>query len=305
MSTRRMRFVGVTTASSSIMTIFPTWSDMLGLDAELVGLDLPLDAGPAAYRRALRSMAEDPECVGALVTTHKIALLEAARDLFDELDDFAAETGEVSSVSFRDGRTLGAAKDPITAGLALEAVLAPDHFARGGHVLCLGAGGAGTAIGWYLARRADVPARLTFLDTSPARLEHLEQVVAPHAGRTQLRTGLAGATDVPRLLRDMPEHSLVINATGLGKDRPGSPLPDDAVLPRRAVVWELNYRGTLELLAQARAQEEERGLTVVDGWQYFIHGWTQVIAEVFGVPMGPDVVRRLSEAATQGSREAT
>lgn len=302
MSTRRMRFVGVTTASSSIMTIFPEWSEILGLDAELVGLDIPLDAEPETYRRALRSMAEDPACVGALVTTHKIALLEAARDLFDELDDFAAETGEVSSVSFRDGRTLGAAKDPITAGLALEAVFDPEHFSRGGHVLCLGAGGAGTAIGWYLARRADAPVRMTFVDTAPGRLEHLEHVLAPHAGRTELRTAVAGGTDVPALLREMPEHSLVVNATGLGKDRPGSPLPDGAVLPRRAVVWELNYRGSLEFLAQARAQEAERGLVVVDGWEYFIHGWTQVIAEVFGVPMGPDVVRRLAEAATPAPR---
>jgi len=34
--TRRMRFVGVSTASSSIMKVFPLWSDILGLDAELV-----------------------------------------------------------------------------------------------------------------------------------------------------------------------------------------------------------------------------------------------------------------------------
>ena len=71
----------------------------------------------------------------------------------------------------------------------------------------------------------------------------------------------------------------------------------DARFPDRAVVWELNYRGTLEFLAQARSQEEERGLTVVDGWRYFIHGWSQVVAEVFDLPMDPARVTELAEAA--------
>ena len=34
---------------------------------------------------------------------------------------------------------------------------------------------------------------------------------------------------------------------------------------------------------QAEAQRERRGLLIEDGWTYFIHGWTQVIAEVFHI----------------------
>jgi len=75
----------------------------------------------------------------------------------------------------------------------------------------------------------------------------------------------------------------VINATGLGKDAPGSPLSDAAQFPERGVVWELNYRGNLVFLEQARAQQAARDLQVENGWTYFIHGWTQVIAEVFGI----------------------
>ena len=74
---------------------------------------------------------------------------------------------------------------------------------------------------------------------------------------------------------------MVINATGLGKDRPGSPLTDTARFPGKSVVWELNYRGELDFLKQARKQQLEQQLQVEDGWIYFIHGWTQVIAEVF------------------------
>jgi shikimate 5-dehydrogenase len=75
--------------------------------------------------------------------------------------------------------------------------------------------------------------------------------------------------------------SLVVNATGLGKDAPGSPLTDAVRFPQDGIVWEYNYRGELVFLDQARAQQKARNLTVEDGWVYFIHGWTRVIAEVF------------------------
>ena len=79
----------------------------------------------------------------------------------------------------------------------------------------------------------------------------------------------------------MGKGSLVINATGLGKDRPGSPLTDAALFPEDAIVWELNYRGERLFMHQAEAQADSRNVQVNDGWMYFIYGWTQVIAEVF------------------------
>jgi shikimate 5-dehydrogenase len=138
---------------------------------------------------------------------------------------------------------------------------------------------------------------MTFVDVESNRLQHLRDVLAAHSPHVRLRTLTAGEADVPAELAALPPRSLVVNATGLGKDRPGSPLPASAVLPERSVVWELNYRGSLEFLAQAREQEELRDLTVVDGWRYFIHGWSQVIAEVFDRPMDPALVARLAEAA--------
>ena len=294
---RRMRFVGVSTGSSSIMKVFPLWSDILGLDAELVGLDIPLGAPPSVYRDAVATIQGDPACAGALVTTHKIAIFDAARDMFDELDDFAAGVGEISSIAVRGKRLRGAAKDPLTAGISLEEVLADDHFAQGAQVLCLGAGGAGTAIGWYLGQRRDAPVRMTFVDVEAERLRHLTEVLRAHSPQVELRALPAGEIDVTAELAALPPRSLVVNATGLGKDRPGSPLPASARFPERSVVWELNYRGPLEFLAQARSQEAERELTVVDGWRYFIHGWSQVVADVFDLRMEPALVARLAEAA--------
>jgi shikimate dehydrogenase len=295
--TQRMRFVGVSTANSSITRIFPRWCEILGLDAELVGLDLPLDATPQQYRAAVRELRDDPACVGALVTTHKIGLYDAAANLFGSVDDFADACGEVSSIVVRDGHLSAAAKDPLTAGRSLEEFLAPDHFASGAEVICLGAGGAGTAIGWYLAGRADSPTKMTFVDTRLDRLQHLEHVVEPRMREGELHILSTTTADVRGLIEAAPPGTLVVNATGMGKDRPGSPLPDEVVLPREGIVWELNYRGQLDYLRQAQHQAAARGLTVVDGWRYFIHGWTYVMADVFDVDMNDDVVEELALVA--------
>ena len=291
-----MEFVGVSTGGSSIMRVFPEWARILGLpEARLVGHDVPLDAPPERYRELVAGLKGDPGRPGALVTTHKIALYRAAHDLFDEVGEFAALCGEISSISKRDGRLVGHALDPVTAGLAIEEFLAADHFARtGGHVLCLGAGGAGTAIAWYLARRPDPPPRIVCADVDAERLDALRGVLS-RTGTEPETHRVDGPADV--LLAGLPPGSLVINATGLGKDRPGSPLGPSARFPHGSVVWELNYRGALDFWHAAQAQRAEAGLTVVDGWRYFIHGWSQVTAEVFNIHLTPSLLSSLSQAA--------
>ena len=44
------------------------------------------------------------------------------------------------------------------------------------------------------------------------------------------------------------------------------------------------------------SQKEQKHLTVEDGWTYFIHGWTQVIAEVFHIDLS-ERIPELSEIA--------
>ena len=45
---------------------------------------------------------------------------------------------------------------------------------------------------------------------------------------------------------------------------------------------------------QAAAQKRSRQLTVEDGWLYFLHGWTQVIAQVFHTPIEGELFDRLA-----------
>ena len=296
-----MGFVGVTTGSSSIMKVFPLWADILGLPTRtLVGHDLPMDADPAVYRAMVEQIRDDEHHRGALVTTHKMNVFAAASDLFDELDPFAVSCSEISSISKRSDRLIGQAKDPITVDLALNDFLPADHFARtGAEVIILGAGGSGTALSWALAERADAPALVTVTARSQDKLDHLREVHRQHGTREDLIRYVVtpSASDADALVAAAPPGSLIANATGLGKDRPGSPLTDAAVFPEGAWAWEFNYRGSLEFMHQALAQQQQRGLQVVDGWRYFIHGWSQVVADVFEVTLTPDLVEELARAA--------
>lgn len=296
-----MGFVGVTTGSSSIMKVFPLWADILGLPTRtLVGHDLPMDADPAAYRALVEQIRDDPHHRGALVTTHKMNVFAAASDLFDELDPFAVSCSEISSISKRGDRLIGRAKDPITVDLALGDFLPADHFARtGAEVIILGAGGSGTALSWALAERADAPARVTVTARTQDKLDHLREVHRQHGTRDDLIRYVVTETaqEADALVAAAPAGSVIANATGLGKDAPGSPLTDAVVFPREAWVWEFNYRGSLEFLHQARARQEQDALHVVDGWRYFIHGWSQVVADVFELDLTPEIVERLAQAA--------
>ncbi|MDJ0336687.1 shikimate dehydrogenase [Cryobacterium sp. PH31-O1] len=282
-------FVGVTTGRSSIRTVFPLWAEALGLgEVELVGIDLPLHAPDAQYRTVVNFLKNDALSLGALVTTHKIDLYRAAHDLFDDIDPLAILMDEVSCLSKRDGRFRAHAKDPISSGYALDSFLPDGHFAaHDTDVVIFGAGGSAIAIDWYLSRPergSDRPGRVIVTNRSLGRLETLTAVHENSQSGTALTTVTTPtSTDNDAVLADARPYSVVINATGLGKDAPGSPLSAAAIFPEHAVVWDLNYRGDLVFLDQARSAQDGRSLQVEDGWVYFIHGWTQVIAEVFNI----------------------
>jgi shikimate dehydrogenase len=297
-------FIGVTTGQSSIMRIFPRWRELLGLgaDVEIVGWDVPIGAPPARYRELVGTIKTDQNILGGLVTTHKLDVYAAAHNLIDDMDTYARLCAEVSCLSKRGGRLLGWAKDPIAAGRTLAALLGPGYFGRTGcKVLCFGAGGAGTAICLHLLtapEAGDRPAGIIVTDRAPGRLNSLRDL--------HRRLGSAVPLDLVEnsdphindaLVGDLPPGSLVINATGMGKDIPGSPITDDARFPEGGVVWELNYRGELEFLRQAAARRHDRGLRVEAGWPYFIHGWTTAIEAVFQRHISAEELDGLAQAA--------
>jgi shikimate dehydrogenase len=303
-----MYFIGVTTGKSSIMQIFPKWAEVLGIDAQLIGYDAPLHAPAHVYEEIVQHVKTNPLVKGALVTTHKLDLVKATKHLFDEFDSYATLTHEVSSISKRavnskHSKLIGHAKDPISSGLALQTFVPKNYWQNDAHVLCFGAGGAAVSISLYFASQPeqfDRPRKFIVTDISTERLEHIQSI------HQQLKTDVgfeyvlnADAKRNDALMSSLPQGSLVINATGMGKDRPGSPITDSAVFPENSLVWELNYRGDLDFLKQAKAQKDRGRLHIEDGWVYFLHGWTQVMAEIFDFELTPELFRALDSAATQ------
>jgi shikimate dehydrogenase len=284
-------FIGVTTGKSAMMRLFPLWAKVLGRPEVVIeGVDLPQHATHDAYRQAVAQIKYDPFSLGALVTTHKIDLFNAARDMFEYLDPYAELCGEISSISKRGGRLEGHAKDPITSGLSMDAIVGKGYFGRtGGEVLCLGAGGSAVATALHLINKQDKrdrPSRFIAVNRSQGRLDHLQQMVAGQ--ETDIAFTYLCNQDPRRndeIMGSLPPYSIVINATGMGKDLPGSPVTGAGLFPLDGIVWEFNYRGELDFLHQALAQKNERRLHVEDGWLYFVHGWTQVIAQVFGIDL--------------------
>ncbi len=212
-------FVGVTTTKSSIMKVFPLWMEALERpDIVMEGVDHALHDDPEAYRQAVAQIKYDPLSLGALVTSHKISLLEAAEDMFDVLHSSATITGEVSCISKRNGQLVGHAKDPLTGGMSLDAVLGNRYFERtGGHVLNFGAGGSGKAIALHLIQKdnpADRPERFVMINRSEPRLAKFKEMVESLDTNIQFEYILNN--DPKRndeILASMPEGSVVINAT--------------------------------------------------------------------------------------------
>ena len=283
------------------MRLFPAWATELGLrDVRLVGCDLPIHAERERYREIVEQIRIGKRERGALVTTHKISLFEACRDLFDGVDEYAELCGETSCLAKRNGRLYAWATDPISSGRALA-----EFYPTAGdsEVLCLGGGGSAVAITVHLLKYS-TRSRITVVNRTAGRLEAMRAIhskLAPAAEVRYVENSDPRTND--RLIGDLPPRSLVINATGMGKDRPGSPITDAAVFPEGAYAWELNYRGKLEFLHQALRQAGGGGMHVEDGWRYFIHGWAVVMEHVFEIAIdGPKLDRLAAVSESERPR---
>ena len=261
---------------------------------------------PENYREAVNFLKNDPLSLGALVTTHKLDLFQACKDMFDVIDPHATLMAETSCISKRDGQLICKAKDPISSGLSLDGFLPEDHFANtGAELFSMGAGGSTIALTWHLMqeiRGDNRPKRIDVSDRSWPRLVHIREIHESLGCDIPIEYRLVEtAQDNDDILASMAVGSVVINATGLGKDAPGSPLSDAANFPKNAIIWELNYRGDLVFLDQAKAAKAAQGIQIEDGWTYFIYGWTQVIAEVFSIeiPVVGDRFEAISRIATK------
>ncbi|WP_344232816.1 hypothetical protein [Kribbella hippodromi] len=226
------------------------------------------------------------------MTAHKLRLYRAAATDFTSLDVAAVLAEEVNAVATSTSAVEGYARDPLALTHVLTQVLPAEPY-----VVCLGAGGAGTALLLALHQSqitgltgvgnasgaAPSGVRAVFADTDPQALDAMRAV----ADRAGIATGhltfalVNHPADCDKLIAAAPDSAVVINATGLGKDAAGSPVTDQVPFAKDMLAWDLNYRGDLRFLDQAKTC----GIRTVDGWAYFIAGWTSALAAIAGIPL--------------------
>jgi shikimate 5-dehydrogenase len=177
-----------------------------------------------------------------VITSHKQAMYEAVCDLVVASDPYARAGREVSPLLVTGRGLVADACDPRVVRLVLGELLGPRHWQdTAADALVLGSGGAGIAIALTLLTRRvgqalvgaeQRPRRLVVTDISAQRSHAAQELLQPFAGTLDLEVRATDREQTTRLLERLPPGSLVVNATGMGKDTPGSPIAPGARFPR-------------------------------------------------------------------------
>ena len=252
----------------------------------------------------------DPKSLGALVTTHKLNLFKASRELFDGVGEDTRLLDEVSSISKRGSELWGHAMDPLTSGLSLLAIVGEEYWGNGEQLVLLGAGGSSLALTLFLHRRQvaglPVPSRLVVTNRREPRLAEMR--ADPRRDRLPDPDRLRAGPD--------PGHQRCGCRGGLGglgcgeRNRPRQG-PAGLAADRRRQVPDRGDRLGLQLSRRpglprpGGLQADSAGLRIEDGWVYFLHGWTRVIGEVFHIDIptsGPEF-DQLSQIALDANKK--
>lgn len=175
---------------------------------------------------------------------------QAVIPLLDELSDEARAMGAVNTVVVRGHRLVGHNTDGSGWAWGVRRALPQ---ARLGHVVQLGAGGAGSAVA-DAALRLGVQ-RLVVIDREPARAEALAASLNAQHGGARVHAG----TDVAAALEGADG---LVHCTPTGMDKlPGLPLPAELLRPALWVSEIVYFPLETALLKEARA----RGCATADG----------------------------------------
>jgi quinate/shikimate dehydrogenase (NAD+) len=175
---------------------------------------------------------------------------QAVLPLLDGLSEQAATLGAVNTVVVRDGRLVGHNTDWSGWGRAFRRVL-PDAVRD--RAVVVGAGGAGTAVGYALLEQG--AEHVAVLDTDGLRAEEAAVRLAKWFGDDRVTP----ATDLSAALA---EAGGVVNATPVGMlGHDGMPVPADLLRPDLWVADVVYFPLETQLVRVARA----RGCRVVPG----------------------------------------
>lgn len=286
-----MCFIGVTTTQSIINKIFPSWMKILNSDMTLECVDVPMNADASIYREQVNRIKKSDSTLGALVTTHKIPLHVYTSDLFDELDDSAQKFKEIGCIYKRQNKLIGEATDILTVKKAFKNIWTKEKYNDISyvHACILGCGGAGVALAYeLLSSEYDNINQIIMVDVLKERINNAKKILSPFDKKLKMQFYLSdGMQSNDEIISSLPEKAFVVNATGVGKDIIGSPVSCGVKFPKSGCLWEYNYRGynggELEILKIAQQQSTNQNLSIYDGFNYFLYGWTTVISRILNI----------------------
>lgn len=284
-------FIGVTSKHSLIVKILPDWAKSIDIKLNLINIDLPLLSDASEYHKAVCQIKNDKNAIGSVVISHKLQVYKHALELFEKVDAVSNLTKEIGTIVRRDSGLTGMAlPDCMSTTLSLQGMLDKDYWPSSqSDVVCFGAGGVARSI--FLSLLYDFqldqnlkhekkykPRKLYLVDIKEDHLSSAKQLFKSFDKECDIQYLChTRALENDQLINLLPAGSLIINATGMGEDIPGSPLSDEVTYPAKSIIWDLNYRGERTFLKQAKAQESDCRLFIHDGWQCFIYGWTQAL----------------------------
>jgi shikimate dehydrogenase len=202
------------------------------------GILVPMQIAPANLETAVRGLQAIGNFDGIVITVpHKMRML----GLVDAVLPTGRRVGAINAVRREpDGRWVGDMFDGkgFVAGLRKNG-----HEPKGKRALLVGAGGAGSAVGYALAEAG--VSRLTVHDADPAKAERLARGIAEAFPDAGAGIGPGNATG----------YELVVNATPIGM-APHDPSPIDPTgfKPGMVVADVIILAHDTKLLAAARAQ---------------------------------------------------
>jgi len=198
------------------------------------------------------------------------------QQVIEYLDTLSAEAGDlgaVNTVIFRDGKRAGHNTDwsgfynSFSGGLPGAAI---------DNILQLGAGGAGSAVAYALARMG--AGILSIFDTDADRAAGLADRLRDRFNDIDIRT----LHNLDTVTADIDG---LVNTTPVGmKNHPGLPLPASMLTPRFWVAEVIYFPLETELLSRAR----ESACRILDGSGMAIHQAAEAFRLFTGKPADPD-----------------
>jgi shikimate 5-dehydrogenase len=291
-------FVGADASGSRALTLVPAWASSVGLSLTVEPVDVPVGAPPGAFGGIVEALATGDR-LGAVVTDHKVGMFQAVRGRCIQVSPDADTLGECSVLVSRRTGLAAYATDVGSVGEVADDLLQASSTAAP-VVVCLGAGGAGAALCLHLLAQPSrsLLRRIVVCERDEVRAGEFLRVFESITDRAPEVDLVVEVGEGPwdQVVASAAAGSLVVNATGLGKTSGGSPVTDEVCFPIGATVWDLNYRGPLQFLHQAREQAAERQLGVHDGTSLFATGWLAALRALGIHPGDQDVERFVAMA---------